>query len=164
MFDLKPIARQSIASALERAERYRLLNEPREAESICLDVLAVESDNQRALRTLLLALTDQFSSGASRLKEAAWQLLPRLDAYEQKYYAGIICERFARHKLHLDHPGASASAYAYLCDAMRFYDEAHELAGEGNDEALLRRNTCVRTIAWHRLVAPSLDEVELPLE
>ena len=36
-------------AALEKALRYRLLNEPVEAESICRDVLEVDPDNQAAL-------------------------------------------------------------------------------------------------------------------
>jgi tetratricopeptide (TPR) repeat protein len=164
VFELKAIAKQSIPKALERAERYRLLNEPREAQSICLDVLEIDPDNRAALQTLLLALTDQFPSGPGRLMDQARQLLPRLGAYEQKYYAGIILESFARHQLDVGHPGANSSAYVYLCEAMAFYDQAHELAPEDNDEAILRHNTCVRTIAWHHLVAPHHDEQELPLE
>jgi tetratricopeptide (TPR) repeat protein len=165
VFELKSIAKLSISRALERAERYRLLNEPREAESICLDVLQIEPDNRSALQTLLLALTDQFAShGAGRHMEQAKQILPRLPPYEQKYYAGIIAERFARHQLDAGHPGANSSAYSYLCEAMKYYDEAHELAPEGNDEAILRHNTCVRTIGWHHLVEPLRDEQELPLE
>ena len=62
--ELKTIARDGIPHALEKAERYRLLNDPAQAESICRDVLAVDADNQDALRALILALTDQF--GAQR--------------------------------------------------------------------------------------------------
>jgi hypothetical protein len=164
VFKLKSIAKASISRALERADHYRLLNEPRQAESICLDVLEIDPDNRVALKTWLLALTDQFASGGARCMQQAKQLLPRLNAYEQKYFAGIISERFARHQLELGHPGANASAYAYLCEAMSFYDEAHELAAEGNDEAVLRYNTCVRTIGWHRLVAAQPDEQEPQLE
>lgn len=165
MFKLKSIAKQAIPAALKRADHYRLLNEPRAAESICLDVLEIDPDNPVALKTWLLALTDQFSAGESaRRMEQAKQLLPRLNAYEQKYYAGIIAERFARAQLELGHPGANASAYAYLCDAMKFYDEASELGPDGNDEAVLRYNTCVRTISWHRLVPSLPDEQEPQLE
>lgn len=165
MFTLKSIAKSSIPRALQRADHYRLLNEPRAAESICLDVLAIDPDNRQAIQTWLLALTDQFTSGAAaRQLEQAKQLLPKLGAYEQKYYAGIISERFARYQFQLAHPGTNNSAYAYLREAMKFYDEAHELAPEGNDEAILRYNTCVRTIAWHGLSEPQHDERELPLE
>jgi hypothetical protein len=38
----KPITRAAIPAAVEKAERYRLLNEPDGAESICLDVLALD--------------------------------------------------------------------------------------------------------------------------
>jgi len=49
MAELKRLHKDAIPAALEKAERYRLLNEPGEAESICLDILAVDPDNQRAL-------------------------------------------------------------------------------------------------------------------
>lgn len=167
MFKLKSISKAAIPRALERANHYRLLNEPRAAESICLDVLAIDPDNHTAQLTMLLALTDQFSTfggGAARQMEQAKLILPKLSAYEQQYYAGIIAERFARYQLGLGHPGANGSAYTYLCEAMKHYDEAHKLAPKDNDEAVLRHNTCVRTLAWHKLVAPADDALELPLE
>ena len=164
-FKLRSIAKSAIPRALQRADRYRLLNEPRCAESICLDVLVIDPENRVALRTLLLSLTDQFTSGgAARQMEHAKQILPKLDAYEQKYYAGIISERFARYQLHLGHPGANSAAYAYLREAMQLYDEANELAADGNDEAVLRYNTCVRTIAWQNLSEPQVMDSEYPLE
>ena len=166
MFKLKSITKQSIPRALELADHYRLLNEPRAAESICIDVHEIDPDNHTALKIWLLALTDQFTKGgaAARRMEQAKQLLPRLSAYEQKYFAGIISERFARHQLELGHPGANAAAYAYLSEAMTHYDAAHELAAEDNDEAILRYNTCVRTITRHRLEPAQPDDREPPFE
>jgi len=165
MFELKPIAEDAIPRALERAERYRLLNEPRLAESICLDVLAIDDDNQPALSCLLLSLTDQFDHGARAYMDRAKQIVPRLKGeFEQAYYSGIICERYGRQQLQQGHPGAKYSAYEYLVDAMEYYARAEPLAPDGNDDAILRHNTCVRMIEWHRLVAPQHDEHELPLE
>jgi hypothetical protein len=165
MFSLKPIARDAVPRALERAERYRLLNEPRLAESICLDVLAIQSDNQAALSCLLLALTDQFGASAGALMEQAKQLLPRFNsAYERVYYAGIIKERFGLQQLESNHPGSSFAAYQYLSEAIQLYLEADAIAPESNDDALLRHNTCVRMIQWHRLIAPHHEEHEQPLE
>ena len=113
-FHLKPISAAGVSEALARAERYRLLNEPPLAESICLDVFDVEPENQRALVTLLLALTDQFGHGAVAGK--ARELLPRLKGdYEQRYYAGIIWERFAHAQLRKGAPNASFSAYEGFC-------------------------------------------------
>jgi hypothetical protein len=60
MFKLKPLSKEAIPAAHEKANCYRFLNEPVEAESICLDILEVEPDNQQAIITLLLSLTDQF--------------------------------------------------------------------------------------------------------
>ena len=81
MLELKPISRDAIPQALVKAERYRLLNEPGQAESICLDVLAVDPSNQEARVLYILALTDQFShfgphepAVISRAEEAAAEL------------------------------------------------------------------------------------------
>src|SRR5438876_3003748 len=95
MPELKRLHKDAIPAALEKAERYRLLNEPDEAESICLDILAVDPDNQEALVALVLALTDQFrADDDGRCYARAKELLPRLHGdYERHYYAGIICER-----------------------------------------------------------------------
>src|SRR5438445_2904609 len=96
MFELKPLTIEALPAALEKAQRYRLLNEPLEAESICLDVLGVDPDHQQALITLLLALTDQFHDDPGALTKAR-ELLPRLEGdYERAYYAGLICERRAK--------------------------------------------------------------------
>src|SRR5438552_19121811 len=101
MPDLKPFSAEAIPSALEKAERYRLLNEPAEAESICLDILAAEPDNQLALVTLILALTDQFDRADYTVGHTDFQeLLPRLrDDYERAYYSGVISERRAKASL-----------------------------------------------------------------
>ena len=58
MSELKTLSTEAVPAALEKAEHYRLLNEPEEAESICQDVLAADPANQRALIVLLLARTD----------------------------------------------------------------------------------------------------------
>src|SRR5918992_2215817 len=100
MFELKPLTSDAIPRALEKAERYRLLNEPAEAESICEDVLAVDSDNQQALITLLLALTEQFDDGVGGHLGAAREVLPRLaNPYDRSYYAGIVAERHGKAKI-----------------------------------------------------------------
>jgi hypothetical protein len=100
-FDLKPISREGVPAALRKAERYRLINDPSSAESICRDVLTVDPGNQQALVTLLLAITDQFAGAPT----------------------------------------------------------------EGNDESILRWNTCVRLLARHEHLKPRAEErVELTLE
>src|SRR5437763_16851465 len=100
-FQLKPIDADAIPHALEKAERYRLLAEPEEAESICLDILAVEPENQQALIMLLLALSDQLRAKEASAFARAQALLPRLHhEYDQAYYAGVLCER--RGSAHLD--------------------------------------------------------------
>jgi hypothetical protein len=141
-FDLKRLSPEAVPAALSKAERYRLLNEPREAESICLDVLEREPDNQEALKMLLLALTDQFGEGDPSLALAEARKIPsRLrDEYERLYFSGIICERQARLRLR------DSGAFELLREAMRFYEQAEAIRPPGNDEALLRWNTCARLI------------------
>src|SRR5947208_14026399 len=96
-FKLKEISLEGIDAALSKAELYRFLNEPEEAESICQDVLVVQPGHQLALRTLVLALTDQFTGDASDPYSAAVDAFQQLtDAYERFYYTGLLSERRAK--------------------------------------------------------------------
>jgi hypothetical protein len=145
MFELKPISREAIPEALSKVERYRLLNEPWQAESICLDVLAIEPGHQQAWTMLLLSLTDQFGKGISRSK--AREILPHLENdYDKAYFAGIICERWADSLLRQGAPGAGFMAYQSLREAMEHYEQAEAVRPPGNDDALLRWNTCARLL------------------
>lgn len=150
---LKPISHEAIPGALEKAERYRLLNEPAEAESICRDVLEIEPDNQAAIVMLLLSLTDQFMrhGGVARLN--AERLLSRLQGdFEQTYYAGIICERWAKAQLDQHLPGHVV--YEWLQLALEWYEKAEALSPAGNDDAILRWNACVRLLQTGEHIRP----------
>jgi hypothetical protein len=161
-FELKPISKAGIAEALEKAERYRLLNEPTLAESICLDVLHIEAEHQPALVMLLLALTDQFGHGASPIK--ARELLPRLKGeYEQLYYAGIIWERHAHAQLRAGSPNAAFTAFDGFSKAMDFYNRAAAIRPPANDDAILRWNTCARTLMRNPNLRPRPDEAYEPV-
>ncbi|PYK96972.1 MAG: hypothetical protein DME19_17980 [Verrucomicrobia bacterium] len=165
MFELKPLSREAIPAALEKATRYRLLNEPAEAESICLDVLRADPDNQQALVILLLALTDRFSKGYGVSDTQAQELLPRLHGdYERIYHAGIICERKAKANLHHGGPGAGFNAFEFLREAMTCFEKAEKLRPPGNDDALLRWNTCARIIMRNKLGPRPREDVQLSLE
>ena len=155
MFELKRLSKEAIPAALERADRYRLLNEPEQAESICLDILEIESGHQQALVTLLLALTEQFDQHMGKAFNAAQAVLPRLDDdYKQTYYRGLICERRANSHLRTGGPGVGEVAYDWYRRAMECYEKAMELRPAGNDEPILRWNSCVRTIERHPQVKP----------
>jgi hypothetical protein len=163
MFELKPIAKASIAQALQKAERYRVINDPSSAESICLDVLQVDPDNQEALVTLLLAITDQFTEGPTEGVHRAQGLLPSLhDGYKRAYYAGIICERCAKAQLHRGTPGSGDLAYDWFRQAMGWYEQAEAQRPVGNDEAILRWNTCARILARTGRPGPRTEEPAEP--
>jgi hypothetical protein len=161
---LKTISPDGIPHALEKAERYRLLNDPAQAESICRDVLAVDAHNQDALRMLILTLTDQFraQSSAGAAREARVHILQLHDEYERAYYTGIVFERETR--AYLDRKNVVRSAaYDGFRHAMEWYERAEALRPPGNVDAVLRWNSCVRAIERERL-EPEEREPELPLE
>jgi hypothetical protein len=164
-FELKKLSAEAIPQALERAERYRLLNEPLQAESICLDILAVEPQHQLALVVLLLALSEQFGDNITEKLDRAWSILPKLsDEYQRAYYQGILLERQARLYMRSEAPGSDFSAYDLFQEAMRLYEKAERLRPPGNDEALLRWNTCARTITREELEPRPLDDFRPILE
>ena len=164
-FKLKRLDKSAVPAAMERAEQYRLLNQPELAESICLDVLEVDPENRRAIVLTLLSLTDQFVESVAGNLARAKELLDRLpDEYQRAYYAGIICEREARALVHRGMPGAGYAAHEGLRNAMRHYEEAERLRPPGVDEALLRWNTCARTIMSEGLEPAPVDEVPSMLE
>jgi hypothetical protein len=163
MTELKPISHEGIDLALKKAERYRLLNEPAEAESICLDVLAIDPDNQPALVTLLLALSDQFRTGQTECVTLAKDVLPKLKGeYERLYYAGIIWERQGLALATKGGPRSGPTAHAWLRRAMEYYEKAEPLRPPGNDDAILRWNTCVRLCQRYQL-APEAEEQAQPV-
>ena len=164
MYQLKQISRDSISAAIEKAERYRLLDEPGLAESICLDILEVDPQNAKAIVILLLAITDQFSTSTSGDVNRARQLLPQLQSeYEKNYYAGIISEREGMAILtHMR--GGQFAVYEWLSEAMEFFEKAEAIRPPGNDDAILRWNTCARQIMRHQLKPLNEKYAEPPLE
>jgi hypothetical protein len=162
-FEPKLISRESVPAALEKAQRYRLLNEPEAAESICLDVLAADPENQQARILQVLAVSDQMKRELSSGLRRARALLPGIaDEYRRLYYGGIVCERYAMAKLAQGAPGALESAYEWLRNAMDAYEQAEAKRPAGNDEAILRWNTCARILARNPALAPSAPEAYEP--
>lgn len=150
MYKLKTISPDGIPRALKKVERYRLLNEPAEAESICRDILAVENNHQEALMMFILSLSDQFGTGVgdNEAREAINQLT---DEYKRAYYTGIIKERLAKATLNKGGFGSNYDAFEWLQEAIEAFEKASTLRPSGNDDSILRYNTCVRTIQRHNL-------------
>ena len=146
MYELKKLHGPSVGRALEKAKHYRLLNVPRLAESICLDVLDAEPDNQEALAMLVHALTDQFSTpGVSVGRTKVEDVLPRVtNDYDRTYLEGIVAERRGIAALKQDTPGYMV--HGFFARAMDCYESAIALAPEGNEDAILRWNTCARIL------------------
>lgn len=146
MPQLKPLSRAGIPAALAKADRYRLLGEPAEAESICCDILELDGDHQEAFCMLVLALTDQFAVEIGKA-ERATEVWDRLTSpYDRAYYGGIICERRAKVLLERGDVGSMRAAQAALTEALACYGRAEPLASPLNDDVILRWNATVRML------------------
>ncbi len=158
VFNIKPLSREAVEGALGKAEHYRLLNQPRLAESICNDVLEVDPNNQKAKIVLLLSLTDQFGASMANRGVQAQQLANSLqDEFSKTYYLGIIHERMGNVSLDSSTHGSDWDAYEWYLEAMDFYERAEKISPPGNDDAILRWNTCARTIMQNKLHARPPD-------
>jgi tetratricopeptide (TPR) repeat protein len=139
----KTISKSGIPGALSKVQHYRYLNQAEEAESICRDILAVDPDNQKGLRLLGLAITDQFTGAATDRRQEAQDCFEKLlSPYERAYYLGILHERRAKAQMRAGH--LAHSLLASFERAMQYFEEAEKIRPEGNDDALLRWNRCLR--------------------
>ena len=163
--ELKRLSPAAIPGALAKAERYRLLNEPEQAESICEDVLAVDPGNVEAKAMLILALTDQLADGSPDRGQAVTraQALAASVAseYHRTYFRGLIAERRARALLARGGAGSRAAAGEGLREAMQRFAEAEPQRPQDDDSAILRWNACARLLQKHpELAAPADDPTE----
>jgi hypothetical protein len=163
MYVLKPISHESIPGALAKAEHYRLLNEPSQAESICRDVLESEADNQRALICLVLALSDQIAQDARAYSHGLTVGARLASPYDRAYYSGIVWERRARARHVAGGRDSRHSVYEWMVKALEQFGEAEKLRPAGNDEAILRWNTCVRFLTAHPELQARADEKPEPI-
>jgi len=110
------------------------------------------------------ALTDQFgaSGAADAAREARVHVKELVDEYERAYYTGIVFERETRAYLERKNVVRHA-AYDGFRHAMEWYEKAEKLRPSGNDDSVLRWNSCVRAIERERL-EPAPETRELPLE
>ncbi|MDP9202976.1 MAG: hypothetical protein M3P26_13750 [Gemmatimonadota bacterium] len=162
-FKLKPISREAIPRAIQKAERYRLMNQSWAAESICRDILDIEPANQQVVVMFVLALTDQLAADHGYIMKAVHETLPRItDPYQRAYYTGIASERSGQALLHRGGMGSGAMAYDALRDAMTWYERAEAIRPAGNDDAILRWNTCARLISGNSQLGPPTETAYEP--
>ena len=162
-FKLKPISKEAIPRAIQKAERYRLINQSWAAESICRDVLEIDPTNQQVLVMFVLALTDQLADDYGHTLKVVKETLPRIaDPYQRAYYTGIASERSGQALLHRGGMGSGAMAYDALRDAMSWYERAEEIRPAGNDDAILRWNTCARLISGNSQLGPHIESAYEP--
>jgi hypothetical protein len=162
-FELKPISREAVPRAIQKAERYRLLNQSWAAESICRDILGIDPANQQVLVMFVLALTDQLTEGHAHTMKTVRETLPRItDPYQRAYYSGIASERSGQALLHRGGMGSGGMAYDALRDAMSSYERAEAIRPAGNDDAILRWNTCARLISGNSHLVPHTETAYEP--
>lgn len=152
MFELKLLNKEAIPAALEKAKQYRLLNEPSAAQSICLDILEVEPDNQTALVIIILAMSDRLNRDYSIGDSQIQSYLSRVsDEHQRAYYTGIIYERRAKAILNKNSIGNEATIFELFRQAMDWFEKAEALSTADNDNAILRWNQCARIIMSNKL-------------
>lgn len=158
-FALRRLSPDSISDALMKSERYRLLGEPDEAESVCLDILQVDRENQDARVDLILAISDQFRRERKPRVELAMKIVGELtDEYQRRYYEAVVLEREARAHLELDTP--PVLVFLRYCEAMDKFASAATIRPPGDDSAVIRWNACVRAIR-RRQLQPGLEIEEV---
>ena len=145
------IDKDSIEDVLERAKQYRSLLQPDMAISICMDIFAVDKNNQDALVIYILALTDQLSQSESKVhQKKITDSIKRLDSkFLQHYYSGIFFERQARSLL--KHSMSRSFAYEAFIEAIAEFEIAEKMAPEHCADPILRYNSCIRTIQKENL-------------
>jgi hypothetical protein len=160
MPELKPLSKESIPGALEKAKHYRLLNQPWQAESICRDILNTDPDNQTVIYTLTLAMTDQFEGRIKSTLSDTLEVAGKLtDTYQKEYAQGLIYERQAAAALKRQSPRSIYIAYDHIMRAMEHYERAEKHRPPANEESVLRWNACLRFIRQFKL-KPSPEEKE----
>ena len=163
MFTLKPIHRDSVDGSLAKAERYRLLNEPHEAESICRDILEVDPANRQARVSLILALTDQIHQDTAAFRSALSVISGLETEYDRAYYSGIAWERRAKAFHGVGAKGSGGTVYDWIVNALHLFEEAERVRPAGNDDAILRWNACVRFLERHKELQAKTEDVREPL-
>ncbi|NQW04202.1 MAG: hypothetical protein HQ485_09255 [Acidobacteria bacterium] len=162
MFELKPLSPAAITAALAKAERYRLLNEPEQCESICEDILRTDPDNHGARIALILAITDSFPR-TTRAAVRATDLVAALPSeYDRCYYGGLVAERRGRAVLSGGGLGRRA-ATPWLQQAMADYERADALRPPEHDDARLRWNACARVFNAHPDLLEEDDQPGTPI-
>jgi tetratricopeptide (TPR) repeat protein len=153
---LKPLRARNLAAAVGLAKQYRDLNQPEEAESICRDILDVTPEDEEALRTLGLALTDQFPALWATLFDQACAIFKRLPSeYKRVYYTGIAWERFA--KAQVLRGNAANAIHAFEAAIEKF--EAADRLGSADDPApILHYNRCVRALTTDPLLVAQASQ------
>ena len=159
MFTLKALSHESVPGAMAKVERYRLLNEPAQAESICRDILAIQPENQEALIGFVLALSDQIPQDKKAFQNALAAAGKLHSEYDRAYYSGLVWERRARALHHEGARGSQHSVYEWIVRALQYFASAESMRPPGNDDAVLRWNTCVRFLAQHPNLTPRTEEI-----
>jgi hypothetical protein len=151
---MKRLSESQVEQAWEMAEKYRDLNQPDEAESICHDILDVVPHHQAALKTLGLSMTDRFPGRWTDLHKQALAVFAKLDSeYDRIYYTGVAWER--RGKAQLEEV-AGRGAFDAFTEAVQLFERAAALA-PGKAEPILRYNRCVRALSTHPVLIATAE-------
>jgi hypothetical protein len=78
--------------------------------------------------------------------------------YERAYYSGIVDERRAMALLRQTDYRSGHVVHSLFRHAMEWYEKAEWLRPPGNDDSLLRWNTCVRVLRRNPHLGPMQEK------
>ena len=144
MFALKALSHEGVASALAKAEHYRLLKRTGRSGEHLPRYSRHRARNQQALICLVLAQSDQIARDSRSFHSALATVQKLQGSTSVPITAGIVWERRAKALDAERGRGTHHSVYEWVVKALDCFAQAERLRPAGNDDAVLRWNTCVR--------------------
>ena len=141
-YRVKRISTAGIAEAIAKAELYRSLSEPEEAESICRDILTIEPQHQLALRLLGLPDRSVHRSWVRSYREAE-EIFQQLN--DRMNGTTTLGSRTSDARKRSSKPGNCLLTVQALRTGSYLSQRLRNSPAE-NDDAILRWNRCVRLL------------------
>ena len=158
MTELKLIAPKDVPQTIDMAAQCRLRGDDVVAESMCMDVLSQEPENQIALEVLLRIFADRIAVGDKSALADARHVLPKLgDPGTHAFCNALIYEAQARRLTSRSDLPAAAAAQELFSFAVEQFEQAADAAKDPL-ESHLRANACLRAMSMISAVGLPYDD------
>ena len=158
--ELKTLEKADLDAALATAQASWSEMRADDVESICLDILEADPENQNALELLLRSRIELLKKGLPQGVAHAEELIPRLESdFDKAFFSGMLREGQARYLIEKRGKQSSNVAYSWFRHAMDNFEEAHS-KDPGRIEAQLHWNACLRTLKNNPQCIPPPEDAE----